>query len=72
MKLFSQVSFLQNLYGPPPVPAYGPPLSPFNDFLNSLPQILLIATLPIALIIGLVIYYKKRKKPTKKNAKRNS
>ena len=72
MKLFSQVPFVQNLYGPPLVPLYGPPIDPFSQILNYLPQILLIATIPIALIIGLVLYFKKKKDSTKKNAKRNS
>lgn len=73
MKLLSQVSFMQDLYGPPPiVPAYGPPINPFTQVLNNLPQVLLIATIPIALTIGIVLYFKKSKKTHTKNVKRNS
>lgn len=40
---------------------YGPPISPFNQFLNFLPQILLILSFPALLIVGFVIHTKKKK-----------
>jgi len=46
MNLFTQVSFVQDLYVHPLVHAYGLSLSPLNDFLNFLSQILRISTLP--------------------------
>ena len=65
MRILSQLTSIQELYGPPPVPAYGPPLTPFNQLFDILPQILLIATLPIALTVGLVIYFRKKKNKKK-------
>lgn len=43
---------------------YGPP-PPSQVFLNYLPEILVYALLPIAFVVGLVIYFKKKR--VKKN-----